>query len=234
MATTDEFQVTPPIQWVTSFQDLITTSYCDTINAICWKRDLIGDFEEIVQKISVPDNVYEIDKEELLTLELSEQGRLARNMILNDIALLEAYGAAPVLNIIKGYERDDDNPIFPTDVYSFHVDRAPIATDTFLCTYHGTSSDILPNTQAIQKILMPGIRAELETFAAEAGEAFEVFVKDHCYDLHYQMLPAAIPISLGHGHLWKLAVDYPASRTLPCIHRAPKETDGKSRLLLIC
>lgn len=230
----DEFQMEQSIQYVNTFHDLVCTPFHAHINAICWKRELTGNFEEIVQKIDVHDNLYGLDKEELLALKLSKEGQLARDILLDDMKLLEEYGASPSINIITCYERDDDNPIFPTDVYSFHVDRAPIATDTFLCTYHGTSSDILPNTQAIQKILMPGIRAELETFAAEAGEALEVFVKDHCYDLHYHMLPHALPINLGQGHLCKLAVDHPGSRTLPCIHRAPKETDGKSRLLLIC
>ena len=46
----------------------------------------------------------------------------------------------------------------PTDVYSYHVDRSPIATDTFLCTYHGAASDIIANDQAEQKILIPEIR----------------------------------------------------------------------------
>jgi hypothetical protein len=78
------------------------------------------------------------------------------------------------------------------------------------------------------------MRAELEKLATAAGEEFEAFVKDNSFDLHYQALPLASPMNLGLGHLWKLAVDHPTSRTLPCIHRAPIETDGKYRLLLIC
>ena len=78
------------------------------------------------------------------------------------MALFKAFGASPILNVIKNYERDDSYPFFPTDVYSFHVDRSPIPIDTFLCTYHGTSSEVIPNTQAKQKILIPEIRDELK------------------------------------------------------------------------
>jgi len=230
----NKFQIEHTNQYVNSFQDLVDTAYQGETNAICWKRELLGNFEEIVQKITVHENIQEIEPAALLALRLSEEGQLARQIILQDIVLLEAYGAAPVLNIIKCYERDDDNLVFPTDVYSFHVDRAPIATDTFLCTYHGAASDILPNAQAVQKILLPEMRAELEKIATAAGEEFEAFVKDNSFDLHYQALPQASPMNLGLGHLWKLAVDHPTSRTLPCIHRAPKETDEKYRLLLIC
>jgi hypothetical protein len=230
----NKFQIEHTNQYVNSFQDLVDTAYQGETNAICWKRELLGNFEEIVQKITVHENIQEIEPAALLALRLSEEGQLARQIILQDIVLLEAYGAAPVLNIIKCYERDDDNLVFPTDVYSFHVDRAPIATDTFLCTYHGAASDILPNAQAVQKILLPEMRAELEKLATAAGEPFEAFVKDNSFDLHYQALPQASPMNLGLGHLWKLAVDHPTSRTLPCIHRAPKETDEKYRLLLIC
>jgi len=45
-------------------------------------------------------------------------------------------------------------------VYSYHVDRSPIATDTFLCTYHGAASDLIANEQALQKILIPEIREQ--------------------------------------------------------------------------
>ena len=44
----------------------------------------------------------------------------------------------------------------------------------------------------------------------------------------------ALPINLGQGHIWKLAIDHPESKVQPCLHRAPKEIDGQNRLLLIC
>jgi len=52
--------------------------------------------------------------------------------------------------------------------------------------------------------------------------------------LHYRAQAMANPISLGLGHLWRLAVDYPESQVLPCIHRAPEENNGQLRLLMIC
>jgi hypothetical protein len=147
---------------------------------------------------------------------------------------LKSHGAAPVLNVIKYYDRDDSYPFFPTDVYSFHVDRSPVPTDTFLCTYHGEPSDILPNSQATQKVLVPEIRDELEKLYGGADEGFESFLSEYFFDLHYQAKPTARPISLGLGHLWRLAIDHPESQVPPCLHRAPKEKAGQNRLMMIC
>lgn len=222
------------IQYVTNFQDLISTSFQGEVNAICYRRKLIGDFSEIVKKIELDGNIAELHPEELFELQLSEQGQLARQILLNDLKILKDHGASPTLNLIKYYERDDAYPFFPTDVYSFHVDRSPIPTDTFLCTYHGEPSDIVPNSQAIQKVLIPEIRAELKKLYNGADEGFESFLSEYFFDLHYQPKPNANLISLGIGNLWKLAIDHPESKVLPCLHRAPIEKNGENRLMIIC
>jgi len=222
------------INCVTNFQDLVSTPFDGEVNAICWTRKLTGDFSEIVKKVALSGNITVIEQEELHELQLSEEGQLAREILLNDLKLLKAHGASPILNVIKYYDRDDTYPFFPTDVYSFHVDRSPIPTDTFLCTYYGECSEILPNSQGTKKILIPEIRDELKKLYHRAEEGFELFLSEHFFDLHYQAEPNARPISLGLGHLWRLAVDHPESQVPPCIHRAPKERSGLNRLLMIC
>ena len=82
--------------------------------------------------------------------------------------------------------------------------------------------------------MLPDIRAELQKLHNGNSEDFETFLTEHFFDLHYLPKPTCTPISLGIGNLWKLAVDFPDSKSLPCIHRAPVETDGQIRLLLIC
>lgn len=230
----DFSSVTSQIHSVSNFQELIATPFQGEKNAICWSRELIGDFSEIVDQIASDENIVELGIEELLELELSEQGQLAREILLHDLQMLSDFGASPVLNVIQHYERDDTFPFFPTDVYSFHVDRSPIPTDTFLCTYFGASSDILPNAQGIQKILIPEIREELKKIFNGEEAGFESFLEENFFDLHYQALPNAEPINLGNGHLWRLAIDHPESQVPPCLHRAPKEKMGQKRLLLIC
>lgn len=220
------------IHHVTNFQDLVSTPFQGRMNAICWSRELTGDFSEIVEKIALDGNITVIEQEELLDLQLTEQGQIAREILLNDLKLLEAYGASPILNVIKSYDRDDS--FFPTDVYSFHVDRSPIPTNTFLCTYYGESSDILPNSQATQKVLIPEIRDEIKKLYDGADEGFESFLSEHFFDLHYQAEPDANLINLGLGNIWRLAVDHPESQVPPCVHRAPTEKPGEKRLLLIC
>ena len=180
------------------------------------------------------EDVTEVSPEDLLALQLSEMGNKARAIILEDLRVLTDFGASPSLNLLKCYERDDAFDFIATDVYSYHVDRSPIATDTFLCTYHGAASDIIANDQAEQKILIPEIRNKLKALHQGPEEEFESFLKEYFFDLHYQAKPFAQAVNLGVGHLWRLAVDHPKQQVLPCIHRAPIENDGEYRLLLIC
>lgn len=222
------------IKCVTNFHDLVSTPFHDAMNAICWSRKLVGDFSEIINKIELNENLTVLNHEDLFELQLSEQGQLAREILLNDMELLKAHGASPTLNLIKYYERDNTYPFFPTDVYSFHVDRSPVPTDTFLCTYYGEPSEILPNSEAEQKVLIPEIRCELKKLHHGTDEEFESFLSEHFFDLHYRAKAKSNPISLGQGNLWRLAVDYPGSPALPCLHRAPIEKQGEKRLLLIC
>ena len=222
------------IQYVSNFQDLVSTPFQGDINAICWTRSLSGDFAEIVRKLVPKENMCELELEDLLALALSDEGKLARDILIQDMKLLETYGASPILNIIKCYEREDGDAFFSTDVYSFHVDRSPVPADTFLCTYYGATSDILANADAEQKVFVPEIREALRKIFDGSAEDFESFLVEHFFDLHYRAKTNAVPINLGVGQLWRLAVDHPESTVLPCIHRAPKEKDGELRLLLIC
>jgi hypothetical protein len=222
------------IEIVSSFSDLININFQGLVNAICWERNLDGNFKEIVSKLQLKENITEVSIKDLLELELSEKGNIAREIILNDLKLLTDFGASPSLNLLKKYERDDEFDFISTDVYSYHVDRSPISADTFLCTYHGASSDIIPNNQVIQKILIPETREKLKELHNGKEEEFESFLKENYFDLHYEPKSNAQPINLGLGHLWKLAVDHPEQKVLPCVHRAPIENDGEYRLLLIC
>ena len=222
------------ISVVSTFSELVNSKFQGEMNALCWHRDLIGDFKEIVAKLELKENITEVFIKDLLALQLSEHGNLAREIILNDIQLLTDFGASPTLNLLKNYERDEELDFISTDVYSFHIDRSPIETDTFLCTYHGAASVIVPNDQVEQKVLVPEIREKLKELHNGPEAEFENFLEEYFFDLHYQPKPNAKPVNLGLGHLWRLAVDHPTQQVLPCVHRAPVEKDGEYRLLLIC
>jgi hypothetical protein len=219
---------------VSTFAELVHTDFKGERNALCWYRNLEADFAAIVAQLQLKENITEVYPKDLMALQLSEQGNKAREIILNDFRLLTDFGASPSLNLLKCYERDDEFDFIATDVYSYHVDRSPIATDTFLCTYHGAASDIIANTQAEQKVLIPEIRKKLAALHNGPSEEFEDFLKENYFDLHYQAQPFATSINLGVGHLWRLAVDHPKQQVPPCIHRAPIEKEGEYRLLLIC
>lgn len=64
-------------------------------------------------------------------------------------------------------------------------------------------------------------------------KGFEDFLKENYFDLHYHAKPDAKPVNLRLGHLWRLTVDHPDQKVLPCVHRAPVE-NNEYRLLLIC
>lgn len=222
------------IKVVSTFTEFAKTNFQGTTNAICWKRNLEGNFKEIVSKLQLKDNITEVSVQDLFELDLSEIGSLAREIIVNDLKLLTEFGASPSLNLLKKYERDEEFDFISTDVYSYHVDSSPIATSTILCTYFGVSSDILANDQAEQKILIPEIREKLRKLYDGLEENFEIFLKEYYFDLHYEPKPNAVPTNLGLGNIWKLSVDHPGQQVLSCIHRAPVENIGEYRLLLIC
>ena len=113
----DRSQKSHQIQVVNSIEDLFSAPFQGAINAICWQRELNGDFAEIVNKADFYGNVTLLDEEDLLELDLSAAGQVAREVLLTDMRLLEAQGASPSLNVIREYERDDAYPFFPTDVY---------------------------------------------------------------------------------------------------------------------
>lgn len=229
-----DFSACPQIKVVDQFSDLIHTPFQGINNALCWKRKLAGDFQEIVSKLTLVEDITEVSSDDLMALDLTEAGTIARSIILKDLQLLTEMGAQPTLNLLKCYERDDELDFISTDVYSFHVDRSPIATDTFLCTYFGASSDLIANDQVEQKILIPDIRRKLKELYDGPDAGFDEFLTDYFFDLHYQPKPHAQAINLGTGHLWRLAVDHPTQQVLPCVHRAPVEHPDEYRLLLIC
>jgi len=222
------------IGMVSSFPELVNTEFQGNLNALCWMRKLNGDFHEIVSKLTLKDNITEVSVNDLLALNLSEKGNAAREMIILDMKMLSESGAAPCLNLLKNYERDEEFDFISTDVYSYHADRSPIETSTFLCTYYGAASELVSNDQCVRKILIPEIREKLKKLHDGPDTEFESFLRDNYFDLHYTADAEAIPVNLGKGNLWRLAVEHPGQKVLPCIHRAPHEKEGEYRLLLIC
>ncbi len=225
----------PRIRTVDSFAELIATPFAGGVNALCWPRALPGDFSEVVAALGDGEGIVPLDEARLNALALSAAGRTARDFMLADLALLRAHGLAPELNCIHGYTRDDDHAAVPTDVYSFHVDSAPIDAATWLCTYHGPASEGLRNEDAQRRADDPATRITLlHEYGGADDTGFREFLREHHYDLHYAPLPHAQPFSFGLGHLWRIAVDWPGSAVPPCIHRAPPTRPGEpARLLLI-
>jgi hypothetical protein len=169
-----------------------------------------------------------------MTLPMSAAGRVATDSLLADLRLLRAHDLDPVLNCINGYPRDESPGPVLTDVFSFHADSATTEADTYLCTYHGPSSEGLRNEDARRCVDLPETRAELlKRFGGDDNDDFRAYLKENCYDLHYAAIPSARPFSFGLGNLWRIAIDYPGCPVPPCIHRAPETLPGQSRLLLI-
>jgi hypothetical protein len=222
------------IECVTSFDELVSTPFAHGVNALCWVRNLDGDFGEVVRAMGERDGVSQLDEEDFGELRLGAPGRRAVSCMLEDVRLLRERRLAPELNYIREYPRDASDAIVATDVYSFHVDRSPVEVDTWLCTYHGAPSEGLPNELATARVSQPETRAKLlREFGGMEGPEFEEFLREHHYDLHYLPLPDAQSWSFGVGNLWRVATAWPGSAVPPCIHRAPADMLGPGRLLLI-
>ena len=225
----------PHIKEVHSFEELATATFEDGINALCWRRPLLGNFAEVVGLLEAREGITPLDEAQLEDLPLSAAGRTAVEFLLNDLRLLQALEREPVLNLIDGYPRDEDPGPVATDVFSFHADRAPVEADTWLCTYHGAPSEGLRNDEATRRIDIPATRAKLlGIYGGADDKGFLEFLADGYFDLHYAALPGANPYSFGMGNLWRIAVDWPESPVPPCIHRAPQTQPGDPvRLLFI-
>jgi hypothetical protein len=223
----------PRIRRVPGFHELVTTPFANGVNALCWERTLSGDFGEVVALLGDGEGIATLDEARLLALPTSAAGRAAVGQMLEDQRLLRERDLDPALNCIHGYPRDED--AVPTDVYSFHVDSAPIQADTWLCTYHGAPSEGLRNDEAQRRVDVAETRAELlRRFGGMDDADFHDYLQANCYDLHYAVTTSARPFSFGVGHLWRIAVDWPGSPVPPCIHRAPATVPGQPpRLLLI-
>lgn len=225
----------PRIQRVNSFHELVSTPFAGGVNALCWQRSLAGNFSEIAEHLGDSEGITTLDDARLLALPVSAAGRAGIDLLLEDQRRLRACGLSPVLDCIHGYPRDETTGVVSTDVYSFHVDSAPVEADTYLCTYHGPASEGLRNHEARKRVDIPETRAQLlKRFGGEDNDDFREYLKENCYDLHYAPVPRAQPFCFGRGNLWRIAVDYPGSPVPPCIHRAPETRPGQPpRLLLI-
>ena len=220
-----------------SFAELVATPFADGVNALCWPRVLAGDFGEVVEKLGAGEEIEPIEEEQLAGLNVSAAGRVAIEILQEDLRRLRELERDPVLNCIHDYARDEAPLPVRTDVFSWHADSAPVEADTWLCTYYGPPSEGLPNEEAQRRVDIPEVRAELLKFFGmeEDGAEFREALREHCFDLHYTPLPHARPSSFGVGNLWRIAVDWPGSPVPPCIHRAPETLPGTApRLLLIC
>jgi hypothetical protein len=82
---------------------------------------------------------------------------------------------------------------------------------------------------------IPAIRAALlKEYGGADDAAFEAFLREMFYDLHYEGAEGAEPFDFGLGNLWRIANRCPGSPVPPCVHRAPSPPAGSSpRLLLI-
>jgi hypothetical protein len=230
---------TPPgytqIRVVAGFEELVSTPFGDGVNALCWPRTLPGDFGEVVARLGVGVGITTIDDARLRALDLSERGRIARDVLLRDQEMLRACDLQPVLDCINGYPHDREPGVFPTHVQSWHVDSATVEADTWLCTYHGPSSEGLRNEEAVRRTDHLETRAEiLKLYGGQDDEGFLEYLDENFHDLHYASLPQSQPFSFGLHNLWRVACEYPGSPVPPCIHRAPATIVGQPpRLLLI-
>ena len=122
------------------------------MNALCWRRELGGDFGEVVRLLGAGEGVVSLEETDLESLEVSPAGHAAVRVMLDDWRRLLALGAQPELNLIHCYQRDEGSGPVPTDVFSYHVDSATVAAETWLCTYHGRASQGLLNEEAVRRV----------------------------------------------------------------------------------
>ena len=73
----DAVAANPRVKRVRSFAELVSTAWGEGVNALCWPRQLEGDFEEIVKAIGPIEEITGLDEEDLRSLDLSAAGQQA-------------------------------------------------------------------------------------------------------------------------------------------------------------
>jgi len=222
------------VRFVAGFAELLGTPFTATVNALCWRRHLPGDFAAVIAALGSGQGIVEVAEERLESLPLGPAGRLAAEAMLADLRRLRGHDLAPSLNGVHDCLPAADGAAVPTDVTSFHVDSAPVEVDTWLCTYHGASSEGLSPGDAVPKVELPEIRAALlQEYGGADDAGFAEFLHEHSYDSHYAPRPGATPYAFGTFALWRIATRWPGCPAPPCVHRAPANPPGAPRLLLI-
>ena len=225
----------PCVRVVGSFDQLVNARFAGHVNALCWPRELEGDFAEIENQLPEVDDITSLDEEDLRGLNLSPAGGIARDQLIRDQRLLEDHGLQPSLDLVPRQP-----PILPaqpirTDVGDWHVDSATVEADTYLCSYLGGATEGVTNEDATCQIDVPAMRENLrKIYGGADDDGFRRYLSEHFYDLHFALQPNARIFSFGIGHLWRVATKYPGSPVPPCIHRAPAPApEQPQRLLLI-
>lgn len=223
---------------VGSFEELVAAPFADGVNALCWARDLAGDFAEVAAQVLAlggGDGITTLDEEDLMALTLGPGGRQARTELVADLERLTKRGLQPSLDCFSTLARDESGGPVRTDVQHWHVDAAPVVVDTYLCSYTTAASEGLRPEDARLCPEIPEIRAALLGQYGRADDAgFANFLREHFYDLHYEAAAGAVPFDFGLGNLWRIANRCPGSPVPPCVHRAPTPPAGAPpRLLLI-
>ena len=219
---------------VPDLEGLVQHRFQGAVSAVGLKRSLAGDFGAVARALAPPTGHRDVSPRRLRHLALGPEGRRAAAQILDDLDGLEDQGCAPQLSCVTDYPRDLRGLPVRTEVQGFHIDRAPVEVDTWLCTYAGGSTEILPPEDALRCIDDPTTRAALrQVWGLPEGEALESRIREGSFDLQYVPRPGASGVVLGAHHLWRLAVSWPGAAVAACIHRAPATVPGQPRLLLI-
>ena len=245
MVSQSDFDVPKPMEFVLpvgyagikvvgSFEELVSTPFEGVVNAMVWPRGLAGDFGEVADALPEGEGITVVEEDELRELTLSAAGRVARDVMLADLALLRGADLTPVLDVIHPHERPVPEGVIPTDVYSWHADSATGQADTYLCTYAGACSEGLRHDQVIPRADDPATRAMmLAEYGGEDDAGFREFLTENFYDLHFLPTSGAKPYFFGQHHLWRVSIVYPGSPVPPCVHRAPLTSAGMARRLLL-
>ena len=65
---TNTFSDNNQIEVVSSFSELVNSKFQGEMNALCWHRNLVGDFKEIVAKLELKENITEVSIEDCIFL----------------------------------------------------------------------------------------------------------------------------------------------------------------------
>ncbi len=224
--------------------DMLSRKFGSHANVILHTRELKGDFNEVVavcHKLFAGKNQHLTQKDvtEALTPHLSDAGRQATGIIIEDLKAMTSAGCKDArLRVVYGYEDHNENAPMEDNEHHFHIDGGDMTRGRILAPYTDPASEGLTPEDAIACL---SLEKYTELFKqawkkSAPDESLESYIRGMkmIYGGYYEPAAGKEPFAFRAGDIWRQAVMQMKQAGGPpaFVHRGSKPKDASTPRLL--